>query len=196
MKRGEWKMGSYKHIQVAKYGYVILSALFCLLGIWVIANPAFSAKLLCRLGGILLILFGIIKIIGYFSKDLYQLAFQYDLALGILLIALGAILLFRTEATVNLVCVLVGIYILADGLLKIQIALDAKKFGILSWWLIMVAAILTGVAGFLLVFRPYSSARAIMVLTGVTLLAEGVLNIITAITSVKIFKRQGTVIEG
>ena len=35
-----------------------------------------------------MLLFGFIKMIGYFSKDLYRLAFQFDLASGILLMAL------------------------------------------------------------------------------------------------------------
>ncbi|MFQ9732082.1 MAG: hypothetical protein ACLT8X_11075 [Mediterraneibacter faecis] len=37
--------------------------------------------------------YGIIKMIGYFSKDLYCLAFQYDLACGIFLIILGVVAL-------------------------------------------------------------------------------------------------------
>ena len=46
----------------------------------------------------------------------------------------------------------------ADALLKIQISIDSKAFGIQKWWLILAVAILTGAAGFLLVFTTHRKA--------------------------------------
>ena len=65
-----------KKLRAAKYGYIILSVLICILEIVLIAVPDFSINLLCRIGGGLLIVFGYIRILGYVSKDLYRLAFQ------------------------------------------------------------------------------------------------------------------------
>lgn len=175
-----------KRIWTAKVGYIVISILISVLGIVLITVPDFSASLLCRLGGGILILFGIVKIIGYCSNDLYRLAFQYDLAIGILLIALGAVLILRTRIMTNAICILLGIYTLADALLKIQISIDSKAFGIRQWWLILVVAIMTGTIGFLLVLRPSESTRVAMILLGLALLMEGVLNSITVLTSVKI----------
>lgn len=179
-----------KRIQAAKLGYILLSVALCVLGGVLIAVPDFSAALLCRLVGVTMLLFGAVKIIGYCSKDLYRLAFQYDLAFGILLIALGGILLFRPDTMVQIICIIMGVCVLADALLKIQISIDSKAFGLEKWWLILVAAILTGVAGFLLVLRPMESARAVMILLGVTLITEGLLNLTTILTAVKIIRRQ------
>lgn len=175
---------------MAKYGYIILSSLLCVLGITLIAVPNFSISLLCWIGGILLILFGCVKILGYLSKDLYRLAFQFDLAFGILLISLGLILILRTDAMIHIICSLLGICILADALLKIQISIDAKSFGIRQWWMILGAAIITSVIGFLLLLRPTESAEIVMVLLGMSILAEGILNLITVLTVVKIFHRK------
>ena len=175
-----------KRIWTAKVGYIVISILISVLGIVLITVPDFSASLLCRLGGGILILFGIVKIIGYCSNDLYRLAFQYDLSIGILLIALGAVLILRTRIMTNAICILLGIYTLADALLKIQISIDSKAFGIRQWWLILVVAIMTGTIGFLLVLRPSESTRVAMILLGLALLMEGVLNSITVLTSVKI----------
>lgn len=187
-------MISNNRIQTAKLGYIIISAVLCVLGIVLITVPDFSALLLCRVGGLLLIIFGFVKIIGYCSKDLYRLAFQYDLAFGILLIALGATLILRTETMVNVIWVFLGISILADALLKIQIAIDSKVFGIHQWWLILATAILTGMIGFLVILRPSESAKIIMVLLGTSLLFEGVLNMVTILTAVKIIRNQKPVI--
>ena len=135
-------------------------------------------------------LFGLVKIIGYCSKDLYRLAFQFDLAFGILFVVLGFILIIRTDAMVNLICIVMGICVLADALLKIQISIDSRAFGIKKWWLILAMAILTGVAGFLLIFRPSESIQTIMILFGIALITEGVLNLITILTAVKIIRHQ------
>lgn len=177
-------------IKTAKIGYITISILLCVLGIVLIAVPDFSVTLLCRLGGGIMMLFGLVKIIGYCSKDLYRLAFQFDLAFGILFVALGLILIIRTDAMIYILCVIMGICVLADALLKIQISIDAKAFGIQMWWLILAAAILTGVVGFLLVFRPSESAQVVMVLLGMALITEGALNLITILTAVKIIRHQ------
>lgn len=183
-------MVSNRRLQTAKYGYLIISSLLCLLGTVLICVPGFSLSLLCWIGGILLILFGAVKIIGYVSKDLYRLAFQFDLAFGILLIVLGGILIFRSDTMIHIIGALLGLCILADALLKVQISLDAKEFGIPHWWMIFSASIVTGLVGILLLFRPTESARIVMILLGVSLLAEGVLNLITVLTAVKIIRQQ------
>ena len=177
-------------IKAAKIGYIIISILLCVLGIVLIAVPDFSVTLLCVLGGGIMMLFGLVKIIGYCSKDLYRLAFQFDLAFGILFVVLGFILIIRTDAMVNLICIVMGICVLADALLKIQISIDSRAFGIKKWWLILAMAILTGVAGFLLIFRPSESIQTIMILFGIALITEGVLNLITILTAVKIIGHQ------
>lgn len=174
-----------KRLKAAKAGYTVLSLLLCLLGIFLMVKPDFSIVLLCRIMGGILLLFGAVKIIGYCSRDLYRLAFQYDLAFGILLMALGIILAIRTDMLIHLVCILMGVCVLADALLKIQTAVDARVFGIRWWWLILTAAILAGIVGFILIFRPSKSTEMIMVLLGISLLAEGILNLITVLTAVQ-----------
>lgn len=188
-------MKTNNRIQAAKTGYIIMSLLLCVLGIVLIAVPGLSALVICRAGGGILVLFGFVKIVGYFSKDLYRLAFQFDLAFGILLIALGMILIFRSNIMLNIVCVFLGVLILTDALLKIQIAIDSKEFGISRWWLILAAAVLTGIIGFLLVLRPSESVQIMMLLLGMSLLTEGILNLITILSVVKIIRNQKAVVS-
>ena len=179
-----------KRLRFAKIGYIVLSVLICTLGIWLMAVPEFSVRLLCLIGGILIIIFGCIRIVGYFSKDLYRLAFQYDLAFGILMIVLGLILILRTDAMIHILCVLLGLSALADALLKIQIAIDSRQFGISKWWLIMLMAVFTGVVGALLLFRPNAAAEVIMTLIGLSFLGEGILNLTTVLCAVQILNNE------
>ena len=177
-------------MRVAKIGYIVLSVLFCVLGILMMVMPEQSLSSLVKIFGISMTAFGVIKLVGYFSKDLYRLAFQYDLQFGILVLVLGLIVTVKPNNALNFLCIALGISILADGLFKMQIALDSKRFGISTWWVIMALAIGAGIIGLLLVFRPTESLHIMTVLLGISLFIDGLLNLIVALLTVKIIKNQ------
>ena len=91
-------MNSSGTLKIARNGYIVMAVIFCALGIFLMVNPTKAMKIICVLAGILFIADGIIKIIGYFSRDFYCLAFQFDLGFGILMIAIGILILVRTES--------------------------------------------------------------------------------------------------
>jgi len=175
---------------IAKIGYITVSVVLCSLGILFITLPEISMHIIGRTLGAAMILFGCIKLVGYFSKDLFRLAFQYDLQLGIVVFVLGLILILRPSDVIDLMFVAMGIALLADSLFKIQIAFDSRKFGISRWYGIFILAIVAAIISLVLVFKPSESARVLTILLGVTLVAEGILNLFVAITTVKIVKHQ------
>lgn len=184
------KLRSVLPMKIAKYGYIIVSAIFCFVGIAMILLPVPSAKIIGVFCGIAMLVFGVIKLIGYYSKDLFRLAFQYDFQFGILLIILGLLTLLRPGNIMNFICISFGVCMMADSLFKAKISFEAKQFGIREWWLTLVLAILTGLSGLLLVFHPLETIQAVVTILGVSLLAEGVLNLSVAITLVKIVGHQ------
>ena len=183
-------MRSVAPMKTAKIGYIVMSVLFCVLGVVLLFTPGVSALWIGRLLGIGLILFGAIKLVGYFSRDLFRLAFQYDLAFGLLLMVLGIVTLSHPGDALSFLCVMFGIPVLADGLFKIQIAMDSRQFGIRNWWLVLVLAALTCEVGVVLVFRPMTGVRALTALMGLSLLCDGVLNLSVALCTVKIVDYQ------
>ena len=183
-------MRSVAPMKTAKIGYIVMSVLFCVLGVVLLFTPDVSALWIGRLLGIGLILFGAIKLVGYFSRDLFRLAFQYDLAFGLLLMVLGIVTLSHPGDALSFLCVMFGIPVLADGLFKIQIAMDSRQFGIRNWWLVLVLAALTCVVGVVLVFRPMTGVRALTALMGLSLLCDGVLILSVALCTVKIVDYQ------
>ena len=184
------KMRSTAPMKVAKIGYIAISVLSLVLGVVLIAKPDISMKTVGTVLGVIMIAFGIVKLVGYFSKDLFRLAFEYDLAAGILMILIGTVLVSNPARALEFFCTVLGILVLADGLFKIQISIDSKRFGIRLWWLILATAIITGALGVALIFAPEESVRLMTVLLGVTLLCDGILNISTMLTAVKIVNNQ------
>lgn len=183
-------MRSVVPMRIAKTGYIVLSAALCLFGALLIIKPDLSLTVFSVLVGAAMIAFGVIRIIGYLSRDLYRLAFQYDLAFGLLLVVLGVLVLLQPEMITRTLFIAIGISFLTDGLLKIQISLDARSFGIRQWWLILVIAVLSAAAGLIMIFRPTDSARFLTMFFGVSLILDGILNLATVLSTVKIIRHQ------
>ena len=99
-------------------------------------------------------------------------------------------MLVNPEHLVSFFCIVIGIAVLCDGLFKIQIAIDSKPFGIRTWWLILLFAVITVAAGVLLIIRPAQAARMLTVFLGISVFADGILNLIVAVFTVKIIDHQ------
>ena len=183
-------MRSVTPMKAAKTGYIVMAALYCLAGILLIIFPDISTKVVGIILAVGMIVFGCVKLVGYFSKDLFRLAFQFDLAFGLLLCLVGLAFLTRLVSGVPMTRTMIGVMILADGLFKIQIALDAKKFGLKKWSLIAVLAALAAAAGVLLAALPLESPAAMRVALGAALAADGALGLTVAVCTVKIIRGQ------
>ena len=182
-------MRSAGMIQTIKRSYIVISVLLCAIGLWMAFMPDLPLAAISIIIGMVLGVTGVVKLIGYLSRDLYQLAFQFDLAFGILLMALSAAMFLHPEHVISSLCIILGITILTDGLLKIQTSIDARRFGLGTWWLILLAAIPAGAAGMVLMLRPSRSAQTLTILMGVALLAEGILSLCVALCAVKVIKK-------
>lgn len=116
-----------KKIRMARDGYILISIIFYIVGIVCMTIPSISPLVLCITGGIILVAYGIVKIIGYLSDDLYDLAFQFDLACGIFLIVLGVIVFGCNLRIRSYLSPGLGLLILLDAVLKVQTAKDGKE---------------------------------------------------------------------
>lgn len=183
-------MRSTAPMRTAKTGYIIVSAIMIALGLVLVIYPEISLQLLGIVCGALFIVFGAIRLVGFFSKDLYRLAFQYDLVFGIFMVVLGIIMLVNPGTLTGFICVALGLSALIDGLFRVQMSVEAKHFGIGTWWLVCVCGVLSAVAGVVVMVRPAESASVLMTLIGISLMLEGVLNLITVIVAVRIIRNQ------
>ena len=183
-------MYTEKNIKAVKIGYIIMSIALCILGATLIVKPQLSMEAICYAVGIVMVLYGILKVIGYFSRDLYRLAFQFDLALGLLTAVVGIIMILHPIETSSIILLALGIIILAEWLFKIQMAIDARHFGLSKWWLIALAAIITSIFSLMLIFSPFDAARVILIFAGIALIFQGILNLLVAIYALKVVKHQ------
>lgn len=175
-----------KRLRMARDGYILISFIFYISGIIYMILPSVSPMVVCICSGIILIAYGIVKIIGYCSEDLYNLAFQHDLACGVFLIVVGVITLGCNLRIQSYLTPALGLLILLDAVLKLQTSKDAKVFGVKTWNEILTFSIIAGIFGILIIVKPFRGIRVTHIINGCGLLAEGIMNHLTVKETVKI----------
>ena len=110
---------------MARDGYILISIIFYIVGVGFMVLSPLPPLAVCISSGLILIIYGVVKVTGYFSNDLYCLAFQYDLACGLFLIAIGMIALGCNLRIWQHLSPCLGLLILMDALLKLQTSKDA-----------------------------------------------------------------------
>ena len=165
-----------------KNAYTVMTICLIALGAALLFAPQLGLRTLC-------VVYGVTKLSGYFAKDLFQLAFQFDLALGIVSIVLGIIIIKKTEYIIEILSTAIGIFMLVDGAFKIQTAVEAKRFGIERWWLILVMSFVVAFVGILLLVTPFETAGMIVRLIGLNLSLDGILNLFVVRNTVETIRR-------
>ncbi len=142
------RKGSNAVVRSAKIINIISASLMLVAGVLLMTIDSLEEILAQRiLLGILFGLTGGAKIFGFFSNDLYRLAFQYDFAVGIFCELLTLLLVLSPAQNYEMLHMLLAMYVLIDALLKVQMSMDARKFGMKCWGVILGTALGLGVAG-------------------------------------------------
>ena len=168
-------------VRTAKTVSFVLSGFLLALGVILIFWSDELSSVLRFFFGVLSVLLGGSKIFGYFTNDLYRIAFQFDLAMGSLVALFGLLMLVKPESAMPLLTNAVVIYVLLDGLIRVQTAVDAYRFGMPFWYLLLACSVLL-VLGALSVFL-FGDAGHRFLLMGVLLIADaGLYAFVTAYT--------------
>jgi uncharacterized membrane protein HdeD (DUF308 family) len=176
-------MEKYDIVKQAKISNLIIYSFMVAVGLAMLIFREIPTNVETIILSVLCILVGGAKILGYFSNDLYRLAFQFDLAIGLFLAIIGVLTLIVGSKDPLGTVRLFGIYIFIDGLLKLQTAFDAKKFGIARWLVILLTAILMVGVGIVGLLASYLEQISQLIVLDVALMLDGLVNIwVTAYT--------------
>ena len=172
----------------AKIFSLAVSGLVLLFGILKAVLPEEMMRALCYSLGSLCLLIAFAKIFGYFSNDLYRIAYQFDFAAGCVVAFFGVLLLVTPEVMIPRLGTAVAIYVLVDGLVRVQTAIDAQRFGMPYWYLLLIGAVLLvgGAAVIFFLALPYHR----VVFTGILMIADAFLSVIVTMYTVRVRVRK------
>ena len=164
-----------------KWAYVGISVFLLALGVCALVWPEITAGTVCIAIGIAAILFGIVKLIAYFLREVKGIGLNYDLSIGVLGIAAGIFLLVGKDRVIDLLQIVIGIYLVVDSVFKLQTSVDAKRLGVGGWWVSLILSLACAAFGVVLALRVGSNI--LMILIGVALIVDGLQNLCLVIFS-------------
>ena len=162
-----------------RWVYVLLSLFLIGVGVCLFLQPGLSSATVCCAVGLGAMLFGIVKIVLYFLRELNEMAEQYDFAIGAMSVIAGAVLLIHPTAVLALIPQVLGIYMLVDCVFKLQVAMDARRLGNKGWWVSLIVTLLCICWGCLLIWQPFGLENYRTPLIASGLVADGVQNLVS-----------------
>ncbi len=135
--------------------------------------------------GIAGIIIGAAGIYGYFSNDMYRLAFQSDFALGIFNVIFGILLILNPVRLSVLLPTAIAILTILDGGNKSQIAIEGQRFGIHKWYLVLASALVEIAVGLAVILLAYQDID-VHVWMGIAMGVVGVTNFWTTMYTVRV----------
>lgn len=172
-----------------KWNAVLISVLFLVLGVILIAWPGITAKMLCNTLAWILIVIGAVDVVTYFLRSMQKNIYRNDLVSGLLLILLGCFVLYKVELVISLVPFILGFFIVFSGIGKLQNAVDLKRMGYGNWWLVLLLAAISLAAGVVMIRNPFTTAELLFRLIGVSLAYSGVTDLFSTFYLEKKLKR-------
>lgn len=139
-----------------------VSVLLFILGLVLVIIPELSLKALCVTAGGASLVFGIVKIISYIT-DKSEYSAPLDLTVGAVFSGFGVLLLFHPNFILSVIPFLIGLAIAASGLISLK---KASAVGKTSSKLL---AVLTVLAGLIIIFNSFKASVAITRLIGLAL---------------------------
>lgn len=176
ISKGELTMQTVKNIFK---NFWLLSVLCIVLGIALIFDPGFFTDTIGYIIAGLLVCYGAVMLIIYFTKS-SEGVFDHGAKLvgGLLLCAAGVFVFIQPDIIAKVVAIVSGMYMLINGIVNLQGTLKMRKAGYPEWKTTGVPAIITLGVGILLVLNPMMSFGFAMRLLGICLFAVGLVNLI------------------
>ena len=161
---------------------MIISAIFCIaLGVALIVWPEQSRRIICYVIGGLVTAYGIYSIIMYFADKASPDGMQFGLAVGSACVLIGSFLLIRAELVMQALEMIIGVAVIIDSVIRMQIALNIRRIGGTFFKPMLICALFTLAVGALLLFNPFATLQAATIVCGVSLAVDGLLTLLSMI---------------
>lgn len=177
---------------------IISSLLLFLFGLVLTVNAEGFIKSITVAIGVVLLLIGVFPVIDYFRYRKEGLGASVGLISGIFSIVCGLMLLINEDLLMILIPVFIGVWMIINGINKIQVSFEIKDLGEKSWIITFIYSILIIVLGGYFIVNPISGATTVTSFIGIILCIYAVLDIIDCViikVKVKSFKKELDKIE-
>ncbi len=156
-----------------KWNAIIGSLVMIVTGIILIIFPGVSMTVLASIVGVGAIAAGLFSIIRFFTYELSESFYRNDFLIGIVIMTIGIVILFRPQVFISIIPFVLGIVIMFSSFSKLQDGITAKRLGYPNHMLYIILALIDCVFGLIVLFNPFDFATILFVIIGVGLVYSG-----------------------
>lgn len=152
---------------------IIMALVTLAMGFLLLFWPDRSVKILCALLGAVLIVTGVAYVVGWLIRRGKGGFTAWLLIPGVLLAAMGLWLLNNPKLVVALIQYIFAAVVIFHGVLDLQSAVVLAAARQRRWWVDLLIALLTLGLGALVLFNPFETFEALVMLIGFSLIYDG-----------------------
>lgn len=153
--------------------WFVASILMIAAGIVCFALPVdTSIRVFSYIVGALVLCMGIVELVMFFTS-VGIVGGGMALADGIITTLLGIFFLANVNVVEAILPIVFAMWFIYEGISELVLAIQAGKFKVSNWWVLLIFAIIEIIFGFVALFDPISSAISLTVLVGIFLFVRG-----------------------
>lgn len=161
--------------------YILVSALYVVLGAVLLVWPTSSLKMICYVLGFAMVVIGLTFGIIYFTKENLAGFLQMDLVIGIVSLAFGVFILLNPAFLSQVLPFAMGIILLLGAVVKVQSAINMKRLRFRKWYFTLLCALMLVGLGIVLLCNLFEQERHMILYIGACLILDGLTNLISMI---------------
>ena len=158
---------------------IITSLGFAILGLVIAYNPNTTFQIISYVLGGMLIAYGVIKILGYFRiKDINGM-YTAELSFGVIAALFGIVVIVCSDMIETMIRVLIGIWIIYSGIMRLWLAINLKKFDTDNkiWLMVLFIALAMLICGMYIVLN----SGTVMMTIGIIIVIYAIMDIVEEI---------------
>lgn len=161
-------------VKQIKFNFVVAAILYIVLGLVLLLWPDTSSSVICYAIGAVLLIYGVIGIISFLSSRNKTAVLALQLVVSVAAAALGVLSLTQPRLILSLLPVLMGLFIIVVSLISMKRAIDMRHYLYTRWWAALLLSLAAIALGALILFHPYMTAKAVIMVTGAVFLYVGI----------------------
>ena len=161
---------------------------FVVIGILLLIFPTIVPTVAGYVIGVLLLCFGVIKIVGYLRKEEGKKIGGLGFAFGIVAAIIGVFIIIKPMVIADSFIKVFGFIILVNGIIKLQRSIDLKRAESKNWWSILAVALVSMALGIFFIANTIAAVEIVTRILGGVLVAVGIAEFWTVLSITKAFK--------
>ena len=151
-----------KFLKRASWTDIVISIIFAFFGTLLIARPDEMVAAITTILGIMFIAMGVLKLLEYFTSETKE---DYLLTIALIAVVFGVIVLFAPTPLMQMLKGILGLWIIATGIMDFQTTLIWKEVKSAYWTLALVFSMLMIIAGIVILVNGNIVVKTIGVIT-------------------------------